>query len=129
MRFSLCLSFEKVKITITSGIEMNHPGTHPKPPYTTLASPPTYPGCSYKVSPQQPAAQEVSPWTATDCPHLSAAPRIQAQRKVSSTKAMQGNLPFPSVAEASCKCLIDLKINTGITKVSWQVFILLYFWL
>lgn len=44
-------------------------------------------------------------------------------------KGAQGNLPFPSVAEASCKCLIDLKITIWRTEVSRGACILFYFWL
>lgn len=44
-------------------------------------------------------------------------------------KGAQGNLPFPSVAEASCKCLIDLKITMWRAEVSRGACILFYFWL
>lgn len=88
-------------------------GYCPRPPCTTVS-------VTWHLLPHQ-----------TPNPCLSCAPVLSRTNAsaVGGHTGAQGNLPFPSVAEASCKCLIDLKITMWRAEVSRGAWILFYFWL
>lgn len=97
-------------------------GYFPRPQLSLSLSP----GTCFPTTPSLLPLQSESPIPACPVPQFSAG---QMPGQWEGHKGAQGNLPFPSVAEASCKCLIDLKITMWRAEVSRGACILFYFWL